>query len=312
MAQTNPLISLMRNLQSGRSSGAARVFRAAPVVSDVGQRRAAATGTFNADIAAAREGSEGRKVAYDDLIANLTSSVGSAKTAYESALPGFTEAATGAKATYDTAYAGAKTTAEQLRAAYPSKLAAAQQAYATAQERLQYASSGWGGSSKDAAAKVAAAYAALQAVPVTYAADIAGVKTTADTAASTYKTAIDQVNANSKTSFDTYQGTILDANRQQQEGYQAYVGQENTLRDRFNTERNAIEGLGYLAQAAPTADPNAISPSASSAQDQPDIYSEDIANLMQGRKQLAQSTRAASPEDDLVTGAMQNSIYSRP
>jgi hypothetical protein len=303
-------------LQAGRSSGAARVFRPTAAMSDVGQQRSTAATTFNADIASAREGMASRKVTYDDLIANLTASVGNAKTAYESALPGFNEAALKAKATATAGVAAADKSVTDAR--YTSVLYGSFPGYSGAYDTVRATLSAEIADTLDHIKKgytgawitnYEKQVAALKTLNTQRKATIDSRNTAATAAGTAYKTAIDQVNANSKTSFDTYQGTILDANKQQQEGYQAYVGQENTLRDRFNTERNAIEGLGYLAQAAPTLD--MISPSASSAQDQPDIYSTDIANLMQGRKQLAQSTRATSPEDDLLTGAMQSSIYSR-
>lgn len=346
MAQTNPLISLIANLQAGRSAGAARVFRAAPATSDVGQRRSAAAATYNADIAEAKIGSEGRKTEYDALIKSLTESVGgaksayeglvpklnqvvsSAKSAYETKLPEFTTAATGAKTAYDTAYTGAKTQAEQIAASHKTAMAAAQKTYNDYVSAIANANPTTSPQTlATMRAKRDAAKALLTSLPIQYNTDIAGVKSTATAAGDTYKTALDQINASAKSSFDTYQGTILDANTQQKSGYDAYTkavseanaqqragydtyaGAENAVKTRFNQERNAIEGLGYLAQAAPTE--NSLSPSASSDLSEADIYSEDIATLMQGRKQQAQSTKATSPEDDLITGAMQSSLYSK-
>lgn len=91
--------------------------------------------------------------------------------------------------------------------------------------------------------------------------------------------------------------TTLDASRAQVAKYNAEVEARN----------KAINESGFLALAGPTA--NTVSPPVTAGQSlsATDLYTGNIESQMLGRKQASELI----PEDDVVTGALQSSIYGR-
>lgn len=94
--------------------------------------------------------------------------------------------------------------------------------------------------------------------------------------------------------------------------YQSSIAPLQTERTSMrDTYKNAASRVDHLAFAAPDSESAGASPTISEGASlaATDLYSDTLESEVIGRKQIAQTT--SEPEDDLVSGAVESSIYSR-
>lgn len=125
-----------------------------------------------------------------------------------------------------------------------------------------------------------------------------------------YRADAEAANAAQKAAHEAYTKLIENSNSTQKASYTDTFGQLDKVQTEFKDRRASIEGLGYLAQKSIA--PDAVSPDVSTGATlaATDLYSNDLAAQISGRQKSLQATPDA-PEDDLVTGALQSSLYSK-
>lgn len=77
----------------------------------------------------------------------------------------------------------------------------------------------------------------------------------------------------------------------------------------IDSYKDAAGKVDHLAFASPSASDSPASPTQGASLAATDLYSDDLETAITGRKQ--EQLQLPEPEDDVVTGAMQSSIYSR-
>ena len=97
--------------------------------------------------------------------------------------------------------------------------------------------------------------------------------------------------------------------QQQADGYTAYVGDSKAVMDSLAEKKTRLASSGYLAFAAPDEDTATPSPTGDSLAST-DLYSDSLATQM-GAKKAEQQATPDAPEEDILSGVMQSSLYSR-
>lgn len=301
---TNPVLYAIKNLTSGRSSGVFRGVRAAPEMSDVGQQRNTLISEYNKNIEAATAGIGERKTVYDALVAQLEGSVAAKKSSYETLIPQLKAKATEAGNTYAANTASLRTQATDLQT---KKTALEGEAWIL---KARTNPQSYPGQSPGVISATINAYQKLLDAKL---AEIAAVSTQFNSLNATgkqyhadYKAQVDATNAEAKGSYDSYLAAVEDAKTKQAAGFEVYAGEAKRVQDKLTSDQAGIESLGYLATKAPT-DSASPPPSTGVTLAATDLYSGDLNQQMLGKKAAQQ----AGPEDDIVSGLMQSSLYSR-
>lgn len=279
------------------------------------------------------------KTAYEAILKQVTPQIESAKSAYGSALAPLAEQATSAKTAYDASIAGlaaqkagidADRFVTEMRTRYSiiaSNFAQNPNFYGDAKVNAGYRQelvnleAALNKSYEPLQSSSAAAYANYQS-------QLETTKTMAAQAQEAYKNATSSLESQVKSAYDPYSaaatsaqsqleaaykdytGTAASATSQASTAYEAAYGEQNRLTEAFKQKQQELDSLGYLAFAGPSADSASPALSTGASLAETDLYSDELESTMLGRKQLAQQT-LGSPEDDLVTGALQSSMYSK-
>lgn len=302
---TNPVLYAIKNLTSGRSSGVFRGVRAAPELSDVGQQRNTLITEYNKAVEPALAGIEERKTVYDALVKQLEGSVSAKKTSYETLIPTLKAKATEAGAAYAANTASLRAQATDLQ----TRIGKANYDVQRYRQLIQGLPAGAGiGGNVNHMLYVSYTGALNRALgdQKTLPPQFEALNATGKQYHTDYTNIVNQTNAEAKGSYDAYLAEVEAAKTKQAAGYETYAGEATRITNKLKSDQAGIESLGYLATKGPS---DSASPPVSTGETlaATDLYSGDLNQQMLGKKAAQQ----AGPEEDIVSGLMQSSLYSR-